>query len=81
VRLGIAKALNSTIMGRARFNGNWTIEDPQELERLLDEIIDCLASPRFGLFYAFSRVFGREVAITIGNKGQFVVPPGVEVDD
>ena len=46
------------------------------LENLWNDIDECLKDPTFGEFYAFRRVFGVEVAETVVDTGQFIVPPG-----
>lgn len=75
VRLGIAKAKSNSIIFRARYEETWTVESPEELERLWKDIKDGLKDPRFGVYYGFRRVFGEKVAREVGNNGEFVVPP------
>jgi hypothetical protein len=76
VRVGIAKAHSPGMLGRPKFITNWSGENPETLDILLEDIEDSLMDPKFGVFFAFRRVFGIEVAKTIGAKGQFTVPPG-----
>ena len=75
MRLGIAKGLTAGMTSRPKFSVNWSIEEPERLERLWDEIRNCLNEPRFGEYYAFRRVFGKKVAREVGEKGEFAVPP------
>lgn len=75
MRIGVAKALKPGMTTRPKFNSNWTIEDTGTLERLLAEIKNSLKHENFGLYFAFRRVFGEQVAIRIGSEGQFEVPP------
>lgn len=60
---------------RPKFTANWDVEGPEALEDLWNDIKDCLASERFGEFYAFRRVLGEKAARFAGGRGHFDIPP------
>jgi hypothetical protein len=75
IRVGIAKALAHSVLTRPKFTANWDVESPEVLEGLWKDIKSCLASERFGDFYAFRRVLGESAARHAGGQGHFDIPP------
>jgi hypothetical protein len=75
IRIGIAKAISHSVMTRPRFNHNWKIEEDDVLDGLWKDIKTSLSSERFGVYFAFRRVFGEEPARSAGERGEFPVPP------
>ena len=76
IRLNLAVAKKSTVMGTPRFPGNWDLKDIDVVESLYHRVVEALnGETLMALFNAYSMIFGEEVAHRVARAHSFACPP------
>ena len=73
VRLGLATC-EVGIMGPAKYKKNWEMKSIAEIKPLYERIMEYLKKRDFGEYLAMRELFGEEVAIRAGLRGQVKLP-------
>lgn len=74
IKIGIARALDRSVLTRTRYGKNWIFESDAVLHQLLDLLMHHFDQGGFGPYNAFRHVFGKKLAEDVGKGGQYPVP-------
>jgi hypothetical protein len=72
IRMNLAVAKKTTVVGSPRYKVNWDLRDRASVEALYREVVGLLnGGTSLGLFSAYKLIFGEEAALSMAKKYKF----------